>query len=78
MYVQGGIQRWKCLIGFLKERRLLLILISCCNTLAVLQHEISLNPTDWSTVEHAITIPEVFNDITINISAEKIVSAIKS
>lgn len=47
------------------------------STLAILQHEIILSPTDWDIANHAISILQIFNDVTCDISAEKNVSISK-
>ncbi|CAH1107397.1 unnamed protein product [Psylliodes chrysocephalus] len=47
------------------------------STLAILQHEVTLNATDWEVANHAIVILQVFNDVTSEISAEKNIAVSK-
>ncbi|KAJ8979842.1 hypothetical protein NQ317_007607 [Molorchus minor] len=39
---------------------------------------ITLNPTDWEVANHAITILQVFNDVTSELSAEKNIAVSKN
>lgn len=40
-------------------------------TLALLRNDLSLSTNDWKIIEQAIPILKIFNDITVEISAEK-------
>lgn len=47
------------------------------STLALLEHEITFNAKEWDMMQHAVTILEIFNEVTREISAEKNVTISK-
>ncbi|CAH0563035.1 unnamed protein product [Brassicogethes aeneus] len=47
------------------------------STLAILQQELTLSAIDWEVAANAVTILQIFNDVTVEISAEQNIAASK-
>lgn len=73
---QDCVTRWNSTFDMLK--RIISIKDAVISTLAVLQTEIAvLTPAEWDKVEKAIDVLQIFNEVTIEVSSEKTVSASK-
>ncbi|KAL0868272.1 hypothetical protein ABMA27_007803 [Loxostege sticticalis] len=72
---QDEATRWNSTYDILT--RIVAIKDAVIATLALLRNDLSLSTDDWQIIEQAIPILKIFNDVTIEISAEKNVTLSK-